>query len=557
MRIAAVFSATACSLLLSCGALSPHDSGSTGPGSHAVGITVTGPGSVSGGPASGCRAQCTVQVAAGASLTLTGTADPGAVFSGWSQGCSGTGDCNLTPGSDVQVTATFTAVPPPPPGKHVLTVSKSGSGAVRSSPAGLDCGPTCTAAFDAGASITLLPTADAGFRFLGWGGACSGPGACTLSLAADAAVFATFEASAPGECAGLAIPPVPAATRVQVAKKAADVCLRGYADGGGNLALTAEDDTSDPFAAHFAVQLFDPAAHALGTYAGVDMMLDEQATGFLASNAASRFARPYLHSIDSTGRQTHQTVVGGNGPATLMDDPTGGAVLATQTGDGSGIVVALEAYDAQSNLRWRHNFPQLQVYVAHATDRAGNTLVLVRLAGADTSVQGQWFDPSGTPAAVFPAFAANDPRVGTPLSLVPRIGSGFFLQSQTQAAPRQPASWLSQIDALARAFAAAPAWLRAHDFQKIHPARGGTAYAFIDAAGTPADCTQHIEVVATTGRSCGSAAFNAGASGACQTASIDVAYDGTVIQQLAPAAELHVGRSQTSCTWQWWTGLLG
>src|SRR5438552_4513530 len=33
--------------------------------------------------------------------------------------------------------------PPPTPGSHTLTVSKNGSGTVRSSPAGIDCGRTC------------------------------------------------------------------------------------------------------------------------------------------------------------------------------------------------------------------------------------------------------------------------------------------------------------------------------------------------------------------------------------------------------------------------------
>ena len=54
-----------------------------------------------------CGAQCTAQFDRGTALTLTATPDAGAVFAGWSGACSGTGSCQLTLGSDMQVTATF------------------------------------------------------------------------------------------------------------------------------------------------------------------------------------------------------------------------------------------------------------------------------------------------------------------------------------------------------------------------------------------------------------------------------------------------------------------
>lgn len=50
----------------------------------------------------------------------------------------------------------------------------TGSGTVTSSPAGIDCGGTCSASFDSGASVTLTAAADSGSLFTGWSGACSG-----------------------------------------------------------------------------------------------------------------------------------------------------------------------------------------------------------------------------------------------------------------------------------------------------------------------------------------------------------------------------------------------
>ena len=57
-----------------------------------------------------------------------------------------------------------------------LTVGKTGTGGgtVSSPPAGIDCGATCSASYDAGASVTLTAAADGNSTFVGWSGACSG-----------------------------------------------------------------------------------------------------------------------------------------------------------------------------------------------------------------------------------------------------------------------------------------------------------------------------------------------------------------------------------------------
>jgi hypothetical protein len=48
--------------------------------------------------------------------------------------------------------------------RPVLTVSTTGSGTVKSTPAGIDCGASCSAAFDSGAQVSLLPIAAGGWR---------------------------------------------------------------------------------------------------------------------------------------------------------------------------------------------------------------------------------------------------------------------------------------------------------------------------------------------------------------------------------------------------------
>src|SRR2546425_4689338 len=88
------------------------------------------------------------------------------------------------------VSATFTQLY-----VYALTVTKtgSGSGTLTSSPAGIDCGATCSASFAGGTQMTLTATSASGSVFSGWSGAgCSGTGTCVVTMSATQAVSASF-----------------------------------------------------------------------------------------------------------------------------------------------------------------------------------------------------------------------------------------------------------------------------------------------------------------------------------------------------------------------------
>jgi hypothetical protein len=74
-----------------------------------------------------------------------------------------------------------------------VTKSGAGSGTVTSSPAGINCGATCTFDFSAGASVNLTAAASGGSVFTGWsGGGCSGTSTCTVTMSAATSLTATF-----------------------------------------------------------------------------------------------------------------------------------------------------------------------------------------------------------------------------------------------------------------------------------------------------------------------------------------------------------------------------
>jgi hypothetical protein len=90
-------------------------------------------------------------------------------------------------GTAATVTTTFT-----------LAVSKSGtgSGTVTSSPAGINCGATCSGTYNSGTSVVLTAAAASGSTFAGWsGGGCTGTGTCTVAITGATTVTARFNST--------------------------------------------------------------------------------------------------------------------------------------------------------------------------------------------------------------------------------------------------------------------------------------------------------------------------------------------------------------------------
>lgn len=162
------------------------------------GLGVGATGAVTSNPAGiSCPGTCTFNFVNGVTASLTAGYVAGYTFTGWSGACSGTGACNVTLDSDRAVTASYAASGT----SYTLSVNVTGSGTVTSSPAGISCGVDCSEAYTEGASVTLTASPALGYQFNGWSGACSGTGACTVAMNADATVSATFSAIVTPTCA--------------------------------------------------------------------------------------------------------------------------------------------------------------------------------------------------------------------------------------------------------------------------------------------------------------------------------------------------------------------
>jgi hypothetical protein len=77
-----------------------------------------------------------------------------------------------------------------------LAVAVGGSGAGTVSTTGISCPGACAQSYAAGTTLTLTATPALGSTFVGWsGGGCSGTATCTVTMAADLNVTATFNTS--------------------------------------------------------------------------------------------------------------------------------------------------------------------------------------------------------------------------------------------------------------------------------------------------------------------------------------------------------------------------
>lgn len=349
------------------------------------------------------------------------------------------------------------------------------------------------------------------------------------------------------ECAGLG-PDIVGAPTASAALSAGryDTCSVGSTDGLGTVALIVANRFNGP-PEQFTIHLFDPSGAERGSYTGDDTILVEELSGFELRNWD--LSQGELVAIDGKGSVLATTGKKKEKPWLVANDPLGGMVVASRLPDDSPPNV-LAAYDDRLNLRWRTELASTEAMMAIGVDRQGNTLVLFdsRVRYGSGKLGGIWVDHSGTAGAEFEA--ADGISSPGAVALMPRVGSGLFLRGGDGS------PWVRQFDSLGTG-SSPPAWLAASPATTLHMARNGHAYAVISPA-TPngnTSCSAKIEVVAPSGKSCGTAVFPADGSGLNCYGALTVGYDGTVVDMVASTKVSDVPEVH-HCNFRWWTGFL-
>jgi YVTN family beta-propeller protein len=134
----------------------------------------TGAGSIAANPTGGTYAH-------GAVVAVTATPAAGSQFSGWSGACSGSSNpCNVTMDGAKSVTATVTLRQY----ALTLTMNGTGTGSIAANPTG--------GTYAHGTVVAVTATPATGSELSSWSGACSGSGACSVTMDAAKSVTATF-----------------------------------------------------------------------------------------------------------------------------------------------------------------------------------------------------------------------------------------------------------------------------------------------------------------------------------------------------------------------------
>jgi len=161
-----------------------------------------------------------------------------------------------------------------------VTRNGNGAGAVTSSPSGINCGTTCSAAFTSGTVVVLAATETSGSTFSGWSGACTTiTGTCSVTMNETQAVTATFTAtSSIGSPGPFAYVPIYSGGTVSVFDVTTELLVATIPVGAGPFAALVNPSGSFVYVTNFnggSVSVINPATNAVVA----TIPVGQQATG--------------------------------------------------------------------------------------------------------------------------------------------------------------------------------------------------------------------------------------------------------------------------------------
>ena len=275
-----------------------------------------------------------------------------------------------------------------------------------------------------------------------------------------------------------------------------------------------------------------------------------------------------LGSWDSAGFQVGNIISRAKNTVSA-GDLAGGVLLAGDIASGSPYDVTVP-YQHQAimwtgggqafSMKWQRPLASSGPVFGAGVDALSRALVITGGASAGT-ITAQWFDSNGMPlTGEFVLLTGFVPSNNTWFETSPLIGGGLEVRRMDyDMSVGIVAHALVLVSSGAADVRPAPKWMVDRPNTRLQIARGGRAYAVLpfgtggrDAINFP--CAQKLELVAADGTSCGSQDYPI-AAGNCQTMDLNLAEDGTVVQQLSPSMETTINPliGSHTCTWRFWT----
>ena len=270
--------------------------------------------------------------AASASVYRYSAANLNAIVREADQAMTATGFTATFPASSITLVAVSAGSPG---GSAALTVSKNGTGTGSVTGTGITCGSDCTESYAQGTSVTLTATATAGSSFIGWGGACSGSGACAVTMDQARSVSATFNSD-----------PVPPKTyALTVSKKGTGT---GSITGSG---IDCGSDCNESYTGGTQVTLTATAANGSSFTAW---------SGACSGNAACTVTMDRARSVGATFKtdpapKTYTLTVSKSGTGTGSVTGTGidcGSDCSESYVSGTGVTLTATAANGSSFVSW-------------------------------------------------------------------------------------------------------------------------------------------------------------------------------------------------------------
>lgn len=298
-----------------------------------------------------------------------------------------------------------------------LTITVSGSGAVKRDTATLCGSGTCEIIFDEGESISLTAAPAAGQTLTGWSGACTGTGGCTVQMSADKSVTATFADVTPPATPSITSPGAGAVIQLTDGESVT-VSFNGDSTTTGFRCGLVDSYAS-------AITCSSPAwgTGSLSTGPHTVYVWARDAADNISGAASRSFKVVNLPETTLGGTPTQAAVVGGGQTAFTWSSPTGTSFDCTLDGSTVPCAADLDVGDGLHTLEVRAGVSPFGDGVVYYDKTPASRSWTVDSVPPDTSIS------SGPPTATTDGsatltFSGADPAPGTAMTYECRLDAG-------------------------------------------------------------------------------------------------------------------------------------